>query len=89
MDNGGVVGYGVSCHFQQYFSHIVAFSFVSVASHWQTLSHNDGHASIYLKNIYILISKTWYRIEWALNCMIYQYNLYYIVFVVIGDHLFN
>jgi hypothetical protein len=63
--------------------------FRPVASHWQTLSHNDGQASIYLKNIYILISKTWYRIEWALNCMIYQYNLYYIVFVVIGDHLFN
>jgi hypothetical protein len=36
MDNGGVVGYGVSCHFQQYFSHIVAFSFVASAGH-------DGH----------------------------------------------
>ena len=63
--------------------------FRPVASHWQTLSHNDGQASIYLKNIYILISKTWYRIEWALNCILYQYNLYYVVFVVIGDHLFD
>ena len=44
---------GVKCHFQQYFSYIVAVSFIggghrrtrkknhrSVASHWQTLSHN-------------------------------------------------
>ena len=40
------VGYGVERHFQQYFSHIVEVNFIgggnhrSVASHWQTLSHN-------------------------------------------------
>jgi hypothetical protein len=30
--NDGVVGYSVSCHFQQYLSHIVTFSFVGGVS---------------------------------------------------------
>ena len=47
----GLGGYGVECHFQQYFSYIVAVGFISggkwnhqaettAASHWQTLSPN-------------------------------------------------
>ena len=34
------LGFGVKCHFKQYFSYIVAVSFLGVASHWQTISHN-------------------------------------------------
>jgi len=53
MTNGWWLVYGAKHHFQQYFSYIVAVSFIGggnrrvpgenhwpVASHWQTLSHN-------------------------------------------------
>jgi hypothetical protein len=34
------LGFGVKRHFKQYFSYIVAVSFLGVASHWKTISHN-------------------------------------------------
>ena len=50
--------YGVQRHFQQYFSYIVAVSFIrgvnrstwrkppTAASHWQTLLHNDASSTL-------------------------------------------
>ena len=43
----GVMGYGGECHFQQYFSYIVAVSFIgggnrsSEENHWPAASHRQ------------------------------------------------
>ena len=60
--------YGAECHFQQYFSYIVAISFIggrnrstqrkpmTYQSHWQTLSHNVVSSTPHLRGIQTHVS---------------------------------